>query len=396
MKIETVPIGKLNPAAYNPRKDLKPGDPEYESLRKSIETFDSVEPVVWNKRTGNIVGGHQRFKILKARGDKKVTVSVVDLDAVKEKALNIALNKITGDWDIPLLKDLLVELDTGAFDLTLTGFDEAELKKLIDWDGHLGETADDEVPPIPKTAVTKPGDLWVLGDHRVVCGDATNKGDVERVLGDIKPVLMVTDPPYGVDYDPAWRQEAAEKGLLAYSAIRVGEVTNDERVDWREAWALFPGDVVYCWHADRHASEVQESLKSCGFIIRNQIIWSKSNFPVSRGHYHWRHEPCWYAVREGKTAHWIGDHTNTTVWEANLDKNVEGGHSTQKPVELMAHSIRNHDCKEVYDPFLGSGTTMIAAEKLNRRCFGLEIEPKYCDVIVERWQQFTGEKAVRK
>lgn len=397
MKIETVTIDRLKPAAYNPRKDLKPGDPEYESLKKSIETFDAVEPIVWNQHTGNVIGGHQRLKILRARGDKEIMVSVVDLDVAKEKALNIALNKITGEWNLPLLKDLLIELDTGAFDLTLTGFDEAELKNLIDWDGHQGFSPEDEIPEPPKVAITKPGDLWVLGDHRLICGDATNKKDVERCLDGSKPFLCVTDPPYGVNYDPSWRNVEAAKGNLAYAAVRVGPVTNDDRADWSEAWVLFPGDVIYSWHPPGATSLVHAAaLQDSGFMIRMQIIWAKSNFPISRGDYHIRHEPCWYAVRKGKAAHRTDDRTQTTLWEINLDRNVEGGHSTQKPFECMARPIRNHDAPEVYDPFLGSGTTIIASEKLNRRCFGLEIEPKYCDVIVERWENFTGKKAVRK
>jgi DNA modification methylase len=206
---------------------------------------------------------------------------------------------------------------------------------------------------------------------------------------------MVTDPPYGVEYDPAWRQRAAEQGLLAYATRRVGKVANDDRVDWREAWALFPGNVIYCWHAGRHASSVQASIESSGFEIRCQIIWAKPHFPISRGHYHWRHEPCWYAVREGANASWIGGRDQTTLWEVALDRNVEGGHGTQKPLECMARPVRNHE-GDVYDPFLGSGTTLIAAEKLGRICYGMEIESRYCDVVLARWEQFTGQTAERE
>lgn len=249
---------------------------------------------------------------------------------------------------------------------------------------------------MPPRNVTVLGDVWILGGHRLRCGDSTNASDVSAALGDGHPTLMVTDPPYGVDYDPNWRNEAAKAGKLAYADRRVGEVANDDREDWTPAWKLFPGAVGYVWHAGRHASAVQASLLAADFEIRNQVIWAKSNFPISRGHYHWRHEPCWYAVRKGKTANWIGDRKQTTLWEINLDKNVEGGHSTQKPVECMARPIRNHDAPEVYDPFLGSGTTISAAEQLGRRCFGLELEPRYCDVIVERWQTLTGGKAKRE
>jgi DNA modification methylase len=256
-----------------------------------------------------------------------------------------------------------------------------------------GNTDPDALPDnVPARA--KLGDVWALGEHRLGCGDATKGEDVVRVLPTREqwPMLMVTDPPYGVEYDPAWRDEAAAKGQIAYAASRVGEVANDERVDWTPAWELFPGDVAYVWHAGRHASEVQASMQRTGFEIRNQVIWAKAHSPITRGHYRWRHEPCWYAVRKGATAHWIGDRTQSTLWEIALDPNVAGGHSTQKPVECMARPLRNHK-GDVYDPFLGSGTTLIAAEQLGRRCYAIEIEPKYVDVAIARWEAFTGKKA---
>ncbi len=228
------------------------------------------------------------------------------------------------------------------------------------------------------------GQLWQIGGHRLLCGDSTKPESVLRVLAGERPLLMVTDPPYGVDYDPNWRSEEAAKGTLSYAARRLGEVENDDRVDWSEAWLLFPGEVFYCWHAGRHASAVQRSMEAAGFEVRSQIVWAKSNFPISRGHYHWRHEPCWYAVRKGAQAHWIGDRTQTTVWDIDLDCNVEGGHSTQKPLECMARPIRNHDSDLVYDPFLGSGTTMVACQLLGRRCLAIEISPAYVAVALER------------
>ena len=243
--------------------------------------------------------------------------------------------------------------------------------------------------------ISKRGDLWLLGDHRLLCGDATDAGDVVKLLDGAIPHLCVTDPPYGVNYDPAWRNVEAAKGNLAYSARRIGLVTNDDRADWHEAWDLFPGDVIYSWHPAGATSLVHAAaLQDSGFALRMQIIWAKSNFPIGRGDYHVRHEPCWYAVRKGSPARRTNDRTQTTLWEINLDRNVEGGHSTQKPVGCMARAIRNHEPCDVYDPFLGSGTTLIACEQLNRHCYAMELEPKYVDVAVRRWENFTGRKAV--
>jgi len=336
--------------------------------------------------------GFDDVLVVETDGTKVIAVKRTDVAPGSEQFTRLALadNRAAelASWDAEVLAGLNEEMDLSAF------FQDDELNRLLASVTTEGKTEPDAVPEV-KEARTKPGDLWVLGDkHRILCGDSTVATDVERLMGGATPRLMITDPPYGVDYDPAWRQEAADAGHLAYAARRVGEVKNDTRIDWSEAWSLVPCDVVYCWHADRHASEVQRSLELCEFEVRCQIIWSKSNFPISRGHYHWRHEPCWYAVRKGKQAHWIGDRTQTTVWEINLDKNVEGGHSTQKPVECMARPMRNHD-GDVYDPFLGSGTTLIAAEQLNRTCYGLEIDPHYCSVILQRWANFTGGDPVR-
>jgi DNA modification methylase len=233
------------------------------------------------------------------------------------------------------------------------------------------------------------------GGHRLLCGDSTVATDVERVLGGVEPHLMVTDPHYGVDYDPAWREEAAKKGLKGFSPSALGTVANDGRLDWTEAWALFPGAVAYIWHAGRHASAVQASLEAVGFDIRCQIIWAKSSFAISRGHYNWQHEPCWYAVRKGKTGHWHGSKSETTLWTISHVKS-ETGHSTQKPVECMKRPIENNSSpgQAVYEPFSGSGTTIIAAEMTGRACHAIELAPQYVDVAVKRWQDFTGKPAV--
>jgi DNA modification methylase len=225
----------------------------------------------------------------------------------------------------------------------------------------------------------------------LLCGDATVATDVGRLLGEVTPLLMVTDPPYGVGYDPAWRNQVG-----ALETARTGKVLND-RADWREAWALFPGDVAYVWHGALHATTVAESLETAGFGIRSQIIWGKDRLVLSRGDYHWQHEPCWYAVRKSAQGHWAGDRKQTTLWQIrNRDQDAETIHGTQKPVECMRRPIVNNSSpgQAVYEPFCGSGTTLIAAEMEGRICHAIELSPAYVDVALRRWQALTGENAV--
>ena len=239
------------------------------------------------------------------------------------------------------------------------------------------------------------GQMWQLGEHRLICGDCTDAAVVAALLQGEVPLLMVTDPPYGVNYDPNWRNEAAAAGHLAYAARRVGKVTNDDRVDWAAAYDLFPGDVAYTWSPPGdHVILTGSVLQACGFQIRNQIMWRKPHFPISRGHYTYQHEPCWYAVKKGRTAHWVGDANASTVWDISLDKNVEGGHSTQKPLECMARPIRNHE-GDVYEPFCGSGTTIIACENLGRRCFAIEIDAGYVAVALQRYADATSQQPTK-
>jgi DNA modification methylase len=249
---------------------------------------------------------------------------------------------------------------------------------------------EDAAPPAPQTPTSKAGDLWLLGRHRLLCGDSTDQQTVSRVLGSVKPTLLVTDQPYGVEYDPEWRKRAGVN-----NSNRMGKVRNDDRADWREAWALFPGDVAYVWHGALHASTVADSLESCGFEIRSQIVWAKPSLVMGRGHYHWQHEPCWYAVRG--TGHWNGDRKQSTLWHIeNRNQDAETIHSTQKPVECMRRPIVNNSSpgQAVYEPFSGSGTTIIACEKEARIALAVELEPAYVDVAVTRWQNFTGQQAV--
>jgi DNA modification methylase len=308
-----------------------------------------------------------------------------------EERLSELLSTVSSDN--ATVNALLQTLANGYEPLTLLEPDPPD--EGFDADGAMDDAeADDYEPTVQR------GEVWSLGQHRLMCGDATSEGNVVDLMGGQTPTLMVTDPPYGVDYDPNWRNEAYEAGQLAYAARRVGLVTDDTRTDWSDAWRLFPGDVAYCWSAPAADCIVSGlALQSAGFEIRASVMWRKPHFPISRGHYTFTHEPCWYAVRKGRQAAWIGPANASTVWDISLDKNVspdapDGGHSTQKPLECMERPISYHD-GDVYDPFVGSGTTIIAAERLGRRCYAMEIEPRYCDVAIKRWEDYTGQKAVK-
>ncbi len=370
----------------NPRNYRIHSLAQQKALEGALSEIGWVQRIIINQRTGYVIDGHARIALAISKGEKSVPVVYVDLDENEEGIVLASLDPLAAmaGTDQAKLDELLAEI---------TVSDEALRDMLKEPEGGL--TGDDAIPEDVEPT-TKPGDLWLLGDHRLRCGDATKVEDVERLMDGATPFLCVTDPPYGVEYDADWRNQAAASGdtVLGAAKRRVGEVTNDDRADWREAWELFPGDVIYSWHPSGAPSLIHAAaLQETGFALRMQIIWAKSNFPIGRGDYHVRHEPCWYAVREGQPAQRNDDRTQTTLWEISLDKNVEGGHSTQKPLECMARPIRNHDAPEVYDPFLGSGTTLIACEKLGRRAYCMEIEPKYCDVAVKRWEEYTGQEA---
>lgn len=393
----TVSIETLTRAAYNPRKIDKA---ERAGLAASLDRFGLVQEIVVNRRDDGelrVVGGHQRLDVLQEKGTKKVPVAIVELDDAGEKALNLALNShaISGTWDGAKLSDLLDGLEKNATQL----FVDVRLDELWAFAEKAAAPAGgnpDDVPEEQAEAVTRAGDVWVLGGHRIICGDSTDAATVARLLGDVKPHLMVTDPPYGVEYDATWRVDAMpEKNTGKDGGGTHGKVKNDDRADWREAWALFPGEVAYVWHAGNMAHVVAESLLAVDLEIRAQIIWGKSNFVISRGHYHPHHEPCWYAVRKGGTGHWQGDRTQSTLWAIDKPQKSETGHSTQKPVECMLRPILNNSAKgdAVYEPFSGSGTTIIAGEQSERRVYAVELHPQYVDIAVRRWQTFTGKTA---
>ena len=370
-------------------------------LCASITQFGFTNPLLVDE-ADTLIAGHGRLLAAQKLGMGELPAIVVTgLSDAQKAALRLADNKLAmnAGWDDALLRSELGDLRDVGFDLSLTGFADDELGAIFA-DQTVGLTDPDDVPEVQAEAVSVLGDVWLLGRHRLVCGDATSEADVALALGGVKPHLMVTDPPYGVDYDPEWRLNA---GLNKEHQTRAeGRVTNDKRADWSEAWLLSPSDVAYIWHGALHASEVAASLVAAGFDIRSQIIWAKPSLVIGRGHYHWQHEPCWYAAR--KTAHWMGDRKQSTLWDIpNMHRtqgNVDDGHtshSTQKPVECMRRPIENNSSpgQAVYDPFVGSGTTIIAAEMTGRAAHCIEISPTYCDVTIQRWQNFTGQTATK-
>nr|WP_234843935.1 DNA methyltransferase [Sinorhizobium medicae] len=357
-------------------------------IAASIREFGFTIPLLVDA-AGELIAGHGRALAAQEIGLELVPVMVARGWTQKQiKAYRLADNQLAlnAGWDVKLLA---AELETLQDMAALIGFSESELRRLGRLTGNPGLTDPDEAPALPDVPTSKAGDLWLCGQHRILCGDACNAQDVERLFSGVKPNLMVTDPPYGVDYDPHWRAEAGVNN----NRKKMGEVVNDERADWRQAYDLFPGAVAYVWHAGKYASEVQASLEASGFQIRSQIIWAKDRFALSRGDYHWQHEPCWYAVKQ--KGNWCGDRSQSTLWTIPSRDDSGHGHSTQKPVEAMRRPMQNNSSagQAVYDPFVGSGTTMIAAEMEARCALCLEINPAYVDVAVTRWQDFTGEKA---
>ena len=382
-------VDELLPYARNARTH---NAEQVEQIAASIREWGWTNPVLVAE-DGTIIAGHGRVLAAKKLRLKEVPVMVASgwSDAQK-RAYALADNKLAlnAGWDDALLGLELSELEAFGFELDLTGFDIDERAALTAGSTE-GLTDPDTVPDLPTNPIARLGDVWVLGRHRLMCGDSTSSDDVEKLLAGIKPHLMVTDPPYGVSYDPAWRKRAG----VNLNPLKLGKVANDDRDDWREAWALFPGSVAYVWHASLHTSEVKQSLQASGFDIRSQIIWAKDRFAFSRGHYHWQHEPCWYVVRGTTGANWTGDRKQSTVWTIPARDDDGHGHGTQKPVECMRRPMENNSSpgQAVYEPFSGSGTTIIAAEMTGRSCFAIEIDPAYVDVAIQRWQAFTGLQA---
>jgi hypothetical protein len=436
MTIKQVAIDQLRPDPANPRRI---SEEELDALERSLRQFGFVQPVLARKEDRTVIGGHQRLLAARRLGLATVPVTYLDISIEQARLLNLALNKISGSWDDALLARLLADLQaTPDIDLTLSGFGEDEIADLLrslevrekrervesfDLDEALAEAT--------RSPRAKLGDLWVLGDHRLLCGDATDPQAVDRLLDGAEPRLLATDPPYGVSYDASWRDGVynalgpAEKAYMridghpdaddataapggAHPRSRGGRnttISGDTRVDWSEAFALVPCLAVgYIWHAGVHAAEVAQGLERIGFENVAQVIWDKGLFAMGRSWYHWSHEPCWVVRKKGAKVRFLGTRDQATIWRVPSPKMIMGGsaeprldHPTQKPLVLFETPIRNHlkAGEALYEPFAGSGTALIAAERTGTCAYAMEIDPIYVEVALRRWERFSGQVAER-
>lgn len=387
MLIEKKKVTELIPADYNPRKDLKPGDPEYEKLKRSIEQFGYVEPVIWNHTTGRVVGGHQRLKVLIDMGITEVECVVVELSEEKEKALNVALNKISGDWDKEKLALLIADLQGADFDVSLTGFEPAELDALFK-DSMKDGIHDDDFDveeELKKPAMSKLGDVWTLGRHRLVCGDSTKAETFELLMAGAKANLVVTDPPYNVNYEgSAGKIKNDNMANDAFYQFLLDAFTLTEKA--------MAGDAsIYVFHADTEGLNFRRAFADAGFYLSGCCIWKKNSLVLGRSPYQWIHEPVLFGWKKSGKHEWYAGRKETTVWEYDKPKK-NGDHPTMKPIALLAYPIMNSSMSNtlVLDPFGGSGSTLIACEQSDRSCYTIELDEKFCDVIVKRYIEQVG------
>lgn len=396
MQVQKIPIENLSPAKYNPRKDLQPGDPEYEKLLRSVEEFGYVEPIIWNKRTGNIVGGHQRFKVLKQLGFSEIDCVVVDMDEAREKALNIALNKISGDWDTEKLADVFRDIEQYGISLDITGFEVLEIDKLFQKlsreDGKIVEDdfdAEAEAAQITEP-ITRRGDIWLLGKHRLMCGDSTNLEDVATLMGGKRARMVFTDPPWNVDYGgsthPSWKNRQILNDKMSADEFYKFLLSAFKAM----AGVSEPGAMTYVVMSAQEWGSVMTAMKEAGYHWSSTIIWAKDSLVLSRKDYHTQYEPIWYGWLGGeKRLCPLQDRQQSDLWQIPRPKKSEE-HPTMKPVALAGKAVGNSSRPgdTVLDLFGGSGTTLIACEQSDRVNCSLELDPKYCDVIVKRYIEF--------
>ncbi len=403
-----VPPAELVP---NPRNWRTHPQEQQRALAGALGEVGWVAEVLVNRTTGNVVDGHLRIELAVARHESTVPVTYVELSEDEERLVLASLDPLAAmaTAEQEQLAALLAGL-APADDALRALLDDLARENGLD-DLRRGLVDPDDVPEVPAEPYVQPGDLWILGEHRVLAGDATNPDDVARLLDGAEPTLLATDPPYGVSLDPTWRDGVynelgpAEQPYMRTKGHRNTTVSGDTRVDWSEAFALVPSlRVGYVWHAGVHAAEVAHGLEQIGFEIAAQVIWDKGLFAMGRSWYHWGHEPCWVIRRPGVAHLFHGSRDQSTIWRAPSPKMIMAGseeqkqdHPAQKPVVLFETPIRNHlrAGAAVYDPFIGSGTCLVAAETLGRRCYGMEIDPRYVQLTIERWQGLTGQTAAR-
>ena len=387
MNIEKKNVKDLFPADYNPRKDLKPGDPEYEKLKRSIEQFGYVEPVIWNEKTGRVVGGHQRLKVLTDMGITEVDVVVVDMDTEKEKALNIALNKISGEWDTEKLALVIADLQGTDFDVSLTGFDPEELEDLFrdDVKGGVKEDDFDLEAELKKPTFSKAGDLWMLGEHRLFCGDSTKPETFDLLMNGKKANLVVTDPPYNVDYK-------GSAGKIKNDSMAEDQFEQFLLAAYQQMEAAMADDAsIYVFHSDSHGLAFRKAFEEAGFYLSGCCIWKKQSLVLGRSPYQWQHEPVLFGWKKKGKHQWYTGRKESTIWEFDKPKKNKD-HPTMKPIALVSYPIMNSTMTGclVLDPFGGSGSTLIACEQTGRVCYTVELDEKFCDVIVRRYIEQVG------
>ena len=387
MNIEKKNVKDLLPADYNPRKDLKPGDPEYEKLKRSIEQFGYVEPVIWNEKTGRVVGGHQRLKVLTDMGITEVDVVVVDMDTEKEKALNIALNKIGGEWDTEKLALVIADLQGTDFDVSLTGFDPEELEDLFrdDVKGGVKEDDFDVEAELKKPTFSKAGDLWMLGEHRLFCGDSTKPETFDLLMNGKKANLVVTDPPYNVDYK-------GSAGKIKNDSMAEDQFEQFLLAAYQQMEAAMADDAsIYVFHSDSHGLAFRKAFEEAGFYLSGCCIWKKQSLVLGRSPYQWQHEPVLFGWKKKGKHQWYTGRKESTIWEFDKPKKNKD-HPTMKPIALVSYPIMNSTMTGclVLDPFGGSGSTLIACEQTGRVCYTVELDEKFCDVIVRRYIEQVG------
>lgn len=392
LTIKKMKIADLNPAKYNPRKELKPGDKEFEKLKNSIEHFGYVELIVVNTANHNtVISGHQRLNVLKYLNVDEIECVTVEMNETEEKALNIAMNKVSGEWNEQLLADLIVDLQSVDFNVDLTGFEAPEVEQLFSkvYNKKIKDDDFDVDGELAKPTVARAGDIWFLGDHRVICGDATLPETYERLMAGKKANMVLTDPPYNVDVEET-----------------AGKIKNDNMPDDKFYQFLFAAFVnmeqnmeqdasIYVFHADTQGLNFRKAFKDAGFYLSGCCIWKKNALVLGRSPYQWQHEPCLFGWKLNGRHQWYSDRKQTTIWEYDRPK-ASKEHPTMKPIALMAYPIQNSSMSHciILDPFLGSGSTLMACQQTGRICYGIELDEKFVDVIVRRYISEYGDAGV--